>query len=112
MCVVQNFSKGHTRLELKKSQWNFFMNSEYLLGLKAATWNNAQLDCSVKGAKLVEIESPEEDVYIRTLAHNLTDPLEEGCPVIKEERSNRIIHQLRDIVAIPGGFQNAGSNLR
>lgn len=31
-----------------------------------------QLDCSVKGAKLVEIESPEEDVYIRTLANNLT----------------------------------------
>eukprot|EP00105_Crassostrea_gigas_P040599 XP_019924747.1 PREDICTED: perlucin-like protein [Crassostrea gigas] len=66
-------------------EWNFFMNSEYLLGLKAATWNNAQLDCSVKGAKLVEIESPEEDVYIRTLAHNLTENVWLGGTDVAEE---------------------------
>lgn len=24
-------------------EWNTFMNSEYLLGLKAATWNNAKV---------------------------------------------------------------------
>lgn len=30
------------------------------------------MNCSVKGTKLVEIESPEEDAYIRSLANTLT----------------------------------------
>eukprot|EP00105_Crassostrea_gigas_P004701 XP_011418001.2 PREDICTED: perlucin-like protein [Crassostrea gigas] len=68
-----------------RSEWNTFMNSEYLLGLKAATWNNAQLDCSVKGAKLVEIESPEEDAYIRSLANNLTESVWLGGTDLAEE---------------------------
>uniref|UniRef100_A0A8W8NXL2 C-type lectin domain-containing protein n=1 Tax=Magallana gigas TaxID=29159 RepID=A0A8W8NXL2_MAGGI len=61
------------------------MTSEYLLGLKAATWNNAQLDCSVKGAKLVEIHSPEEDVYIGYLANNLTGNVWLGGTDVAEE---------------------------
>nr|XP_011440035.2 perlucin-like protein [Crassostrea gigas] len=68
-----------------RAEWNSFMNSEYLLGLEAATWNNAQLDCSVRGAKLVEIESPEEDVYIRTLANNLTETVWLGGTDVAEE---------------------------
>lgn len=31
-----------------------------------------QLYCNAKGAKLVEVESPEEDAYILILAHILT----------------------------------------
>ncbi|XP_052692400.1 perlucin-like protein [Crassostrea angulata] len=68
-----------------RAEWNSFMNSEYLLGLKATTWNNAQLDCSVKGAKLVEIESPEENAYIHSLANNLTKPAWLGGTDVAEE---------------------------
>ncbi|XP_052695698.1 perlucin-like protein [Crassostrea angulata] len=56
-----------------KTKWNTFMNSEYLLGLEAVSWSTAQLDCIAKGSKLVEVESPEEDAFIRTLAINLTE---------------------------------------
>lgn len=68
-----------------RAEWNSFMNSEYLLGLKATTWNNAQLDCSVKGAKLVEIESPEENAYIHSLANNLTEYVWLGGTDVAEE---------------------------
>uniref|UniRef100_K1REW0 Nattectin n=1 Tax=Magallana gigas TaxID=29159 RepID=K1REW0_MAGGI len=49
-----------------------FMSSEYWLGLKEATWNDAAIDCLSKGAKLVEIESSAEDNFILTLAMELT----------------------------------------
>ncbi|XP_052692507.1 perlucin-like protein [Crassostrea angulata] len=93
MCRVHTFCRPANTLAEEsgwkyyrsRSEWITFMNSEYLLGLKAQTWNNSQLNCSVKGAKLVEIESPEEDTYIRTLANNLTESVWLGGTDLAEE---------------------------
>uniref|UniRef100_K1R657 Lectoxin-Lio2 n=1 Tax=Magallana gigas TaxID=29159 RepID=K1R657_MAGGI len=52
--------------------WRSFMNSEYLLGREEVTWNDAKIICITEDAKLVEIESNAEDLFVRGLAMKLT----------------------------------------
>lgn len=48
------------------------MNSEYWLGRDEVTWDEAKLNCMTEDAKLVEIGSYAEDIFVRTLAKKLT----------------------------------------
>lgn len=52
--------------------WTVFMNSEYWLGRDEVTWDEAKLNCMTEDAKLVEIGSYAEDIFVRTLAKKLT----------------------------------------
>ncbi|XP_052692583.1 perlucin-like protein [Crassostrea angulata] len=52
--------------------WISFMDSDYLLGREEVTWNYAQIICMKEDAKLVEIESNAEDLFVRGLAMKLT----------------------------------------
>nr|XP_034320345.1 galactose-specific lectin nattectin-like [Crassostrea gigas] len=63
------------------------MNSEYLLNNTRASWSEAQANCTIKGGKLAEIESPEENNFIMSLVEKVsyetvwlggTDQEEEG----------------------------------
>ncbi|XP_052692173.1 galactose-specific lectin nattectin-like [Crassostrea angulata] len=56
-----------------RADWDTFMNSEYLLNDTVVTWSVAQTNCMIKGGKLAEIESPEENNYIMSLVMKLTE---------------------------------------
>lgn len=56
-----------------RADWDTFMNSEYLLNYTVVTWSVAQANCMIKGGKLAEIESPEENNYIMSLVMKLTE---------------------------------------
>lgn len=53
-------------------EWTIFKNSEYRLGREEVSWDVAQTKCMADDAKLVEIESYEEDNFVRALATELT----------------------------------------
>lgn len=56
---------------MKRNYWYYYYFALLQRKLKQKTYY-FHLDCIYKGAKLVEVESPEEDAYIQILANNLT----------------------------------------
>lgn len=64
--------ENHVKM-LKKKGWTSFMDSEYWIGRKEETWNDARIICMINDAKLVEIESNAEDLFVRGLAMGLTN---------------------------------------